>query len=63
MSSEASIRRLIKYKGPCCMSCHDEEEEGFSDMHEVELSKGRIVYLCCNIKNAFDVYVKDNYGK
>ena len=57
MSSESAIRRLIKFDGSCCMSCHDDEEYGI-DMREVELGKGRISYLCCTVLEALKEYQK-----
>lgn len=61
MNSEKAIRRLIKFEGNCCMSCHDEEELGVSDMIEIELGKDRIVYVCCAVNNAYkDYQIKRN---
>lgn len=55
---ERALRRL--YKVECCMSCHDDEEEGYDALTEVDLGKGRYAYVCCVILN--ELHERKNNG-
>lgn len=52
--AENAIRRLIKYDGPCCLSCHREQDELGYHMSYRELGKERATEICCNVVTAFD---------
>jgi len=52
------IARLIKYKGSCCGSCHEDCDAGYDELTERELSRGRVAYLCCAVARAFDDWLE-----
>lgn len=50
---ESRIRRLIKYDGPCCSSCHaDMDERGYNGIH-IDFGKEREAEVCCAVANAY----------
>lgn len=52
--SERAIRRLCRYTGACCASCHDDSDAGYADMAFLDLGKGREAEVCCAVNLAFD---------
>jgi len=56
--SEAIIRRLIHFKGNCCLSCHDDADAGYP-MCFIDFGKGREAEVCCAIANTYDQWIKD----
>jgi len=58
--SEQAIRRLIKYKGPCCMSCHDDADEFDYEMCNIYSEDfQRRAEVCCAVKVAFDKWQQE----
>jgi len=56
--SEIIIRRLMHFKGACCLSCHDDGEEGYP-MCFINFGKERESEVCCAIANAYDQWIKN----
>ena len=54
--NEAAVIRLIKHKNGCCVSCHEDEEDGY-ELSDLDLGKGRYSFVCCIIKIAFKEWV------
>lgn len=51
---EDAIRRLIKFKGACCMSCHEDDELYGDYLIELDLGKNRYSPVCCTVSIAYD---------
>jgi len=51
---EETIRRLIKFKGNCCLSCHEDSNNYDIPMCWIDFGKGREGEVCCSVANAFD---------
>jgi hypothetical protein len=64
--SENAVRRLIKFDGPCCISCHDDAEEyegtGLYQLMELEFSKDRWSEVCCSVRNEYDAWIRRRAG-
>lgn len=48
------VRRLIGYDGPCCESCHEDNELFGIEMTIIEFGRGRWTEVCCFVSNAYD---------
>lgn len=64
---ERVIRRLIKFKGNCCDSCHDDMDNGFfatelyhEDLGYTKKGEERYSEVCCTVKRAFDKWLKES---
>jgi hypothetical protein len=58
--SEDKVRRLIKYDGSCCLSCHEDCDEYGYSMIGIRFSKEREAEVCCAVSNAFHEWDKKN---
>lgn len=57
--SERIIVRLIKFKGNCCNSCHEDADEFNYGMVYEEFGKGRESEVCCAVSNALDAWKEE----
>uniref|UniRef100_A0A6M3J4N8 Uncharacterized protein n=1 Tax=viral metagenome TaxID=1070528 RepID=A0A6M3J4N8_9ZZZZ len=55
--TEAAIRRLIKYNGPCCDSCHDDIDDYAYSGCCINFGKNRVAEVCCALANAYDKWL------
>ena len=61
MREETIIRFLRKHKidATCCLSCHEDENEGLGYLCELYFSKNRIAQVCCSVSIAFENLLKN----
>lgn len=52
--SEEKVRRMIKFYGSCCLSCHEDDDEGYSDLIEIDFPRERVARVCCAVSVAYD---------
>lgn len=53
--TEKSVKRLIKFKGDCCSSCHSNNET--SDMMFIDFGKDREAEVCCLVKQEYNKWM------
>jgi len=66
--SEKTIKRMIKYKGECCISCQFDVEDGYpdwgSELDYMEIGytkdgRERFAHICCQCSKAFNKWIKE----
>lgn len=60
--SEEAVKRLINFKGSCCTSCHDDQDEYGYELPEIDFNKDRYSTVCCAVLIAWEKW-DDGEGK
>jgi len=58
---EETIIRFLKKNGinaTCCLSCHEDENEGLDYLCEIYFSKKRMAQVCCGVSLSFEKLLK-----
>ena len=49
----SQIRELFGLAEVCCDSCHEDHDQGYSDLMELEDREGKVIaYVCCGVERA-----------
>jgi hypothetical protein len=56
--NEVKIRRLIKFNGSCCQSCHEDMDDYGYYGCSIDFGKDRETECCCAISVAYDEWLK-----
>jgi len=51
---ENAVRRLIKFDGSCCLSCHEDMDDYDYPMLFVDFGKDREAEVCCAVHKAYE---------
>ena len=54
-----ALRNLFNKDWDCCSSCHNEDENGYYELSDIELTDGSWFRVCCLVGRSYDLMLDE----